>query len=303
MGKFNETILPEGTEIIAETDMNPVIAAINAADDVPDQAIQRGVCLAMCVKWVESGVRNLDFWDTLTQDETLNDIKWLQRRETAVRQQMARVLGFPAPPSGEYKIEGLTAAIKKVYDLKKSTEASTEDKNLKASIGEVSKRYEQLLRESKDWFGEAVQERTGLYRETSFNRKDDEVSRVPWDIATGDPGFFVLGIHGNGAHAIAVHAGSDGKVHLMDSDYGELAFPSMIDFVDYFPHHLQEYERSSFGKIQKCTVNAFPVGGMMNRPDEQESQRWRRVFPSELRRHGFLSERPLAITRSRKSTD
>ena len=50
MGKFDQNRLPEGTQIIAEMDMKPVIAAINAADDVPDQAIQRGVCLAMSLK-------------------------------------------------------------------------------------------------------------------------------------------------------------------------------------------------------------------------------------------------------------
>src|SRR4029077_20442582 len=100
MGKFDPNSLPEGPEIVIETDMIPVIAAINVVDDIPDQAIQGGVCLAMCLKWVESGARNLDFWETLTQDETLNDIRWLHHRERAMRREMARVVGLRLPPSG-----------------------------------------------------------------------------------------------------------------------------------------------------------------------------------------------------------
>ena len=286
MSKFDQNSLPKGTDIIAETDMVPVIAAINAADDVPDQSIQRGVCLAMSLKWVESGVRNLDFWDTLTQDETLNDIKWLQRRQTAVRQEMARAVGLSLPQSsGEFKPEGLVEAIKGRYGSGQLTE-------------DQKQRVEQLDRKSQDWFGKAVQERTGLKldQETSFSNRD-QVEGVAWDIATGPVGYYVLGIYGKGGHAIAVHAGSDGKVHLMDPEYGELRFHTMTDFIDYFPHHLQEYERSSFGKIRKCTLSAFKVSGDMHLPDELERKRLRRafpnVFPSELRRHGFLSERPL----------
>ena len=285
MGKFDQNSLPEGTEIIAETDMVPVIAAINAADDVPDQSIQRGVCLAMCLKWVESRARNLDFWDTLTQDETLNDIKWLQHRQDAMRREMARAADLPMPPSGVYEPEGLIQAVYKRYDSKELTV-------------EQRTRVEQLTLKNRAWFGEAVQERTGLEldQETSFSNRD-QVEGVAWDIATGPVGYYVLTIYGKGGHSIAVHEGSDGKVHLMDSNYGELRFPSMIAFVDYFPHHLQEYERSSFGEIRKCDLSAFKVSGDMHLPDEPERKRLRRVFPnvfpSELRRHGFFEERPL----------
>ena len=287
MGKFDQNSLPKGTEIIAETDMIPVMAAINAADDVPDQSIQRGVCLAMCLKWVESGARNLDFWETLTQDETLNDIRWLQHREPAMRREMARAADFPLPPSGVYEEdEGLIETIEERYRSGQLTE-------------EQRARVKRVDLKNEVWFGEAVQERTGLKldQEISFsNRK--QVEGVAWDIATGPVGYYVLRIYGKGGHAIAVHEGSDGKVHLMDSNYGELRFPSMIAFVDYFPRHLQQYEGDrDFGKIRKCDLSAFAVGGDMDLPDEPKRKRLRRVFPnvfpSELRRHGFLKERPL----------
>ena len=289
MGKFDPNSLPEGTEIVIETDMMPVIAAINAADDIPDQAIQGGVCLAMCLKWVESGARNLDFWETLTQDETLNDIRWLHHRERAMRREMARVVGLPMPPSGVYEQEGLGEAVKERYRSGQLTE-------------EQRTRRKQVNLKNEAWFGKAVQERTGLKldKESSFsNLEGDQMERVAWDIITGPVGYYVLSIDGKeGAHAIAVHEGSDGKYHLMDSNYGELRFLTRRAFLDYFPHHLQEYEGNpSFGKIRKCALSAFAVGGDMHLPDKPERDRLRsifpNVFPSNLRRHGFLKERPL----------
>ena len=132
--------------------------------------------------------------------------------------------------SGEFKLEGLKEAIKERYN---SGQLTVEQRT----------RVKQLDRKSQDWFGEAVQERTGLKldQENSFSNRDT-VEGVAWEIATGPAGYYVLGIYGNGGHAIAVHAGSDGKVHLMDSEYGELRFPSMTGFLDYFPHHMKEYE-------------------------------------------------------------
>ena len=157
-------------------------------------------------------VRNLAFWSGLNQDGTLNDIKWLQRTEYAVRQEMARVAGLQPAFHGEHKREGLAEAI---MDRVNSDQLTSHQKT---RLGEdYSKR--------EDWFGEAVGQRTGLNRGTSFpNFVGDEVKRVAWEIALNGPAaHYVLEIKGgNAGHAIAVHAGSDGKVHLMNSNYGEL---------------------------------------------------------------------------------
>ncbi len=275
MGKFNQNELPEGTEIIAEMDMKPVIAAINEADVVPDQNIQGGVCLAMCLKWVESGVRNLDFWNTLTQDETLNDIKWLQHRETAVRQEMARVAGLPMPSSGEYKLQGIKEDIQERYDSLQLTiqRLISKDLPIPNAIVEQKARLKQLESKSKVWFGEAVQERTGLKldQKKSFSNRD-EVEGVAWEIATGDAGYYVLGIYGNGGHAIAVHVVSDNEVHLMDSAYGELKFAAPIHFIKYFAHHMKEYEGDPLWQDSQVRSKCVP-GRRRYEPPRREGER------------------------------
>ena len=87
MPKFDQNSLPPETEIIAEGDMNPALVEINVADDVLDEAIQNGVCKAMCLKWVENGVET-SISGTASLRTTLNDIKWLQHGEHALPQRV-----------------------------------------------------------------------------------------------------------------------------------------------------------------------------------------------------------------------
>ena len=187
---------PNKATLVAENSQTNVINDINKAAGGTDRQIAGGVCAAMCAKWIEAGTRNANFWGSLSEEEVLSDIKWIQHREMSFQRQIAMVTGVPIERG--------------VVDPAKRAEGYARVAQLPDTDPQVG-RLVDVMERKQTWQSDLICERTGLECETKFaHRTGEDAGRVPSDIAKGPPGYFVLHtMFERGGHIVADQGGVD----------------------------------------------------------------------------------------------
>ena len=213
---------------------------------------EEGVCIAMCALWVQKRIKGRDFWREVNDRETLNELGYLQQRESD--------LGRLHFQTRDKAVE-LSEAAERMPVTEQSFDRKLGLVKVATGMNDLAARAKRAY---DGWFGEAVCERTGLsHRQIRSNRGEpfSPLSEMQ------QHGYYVLhmqfrdadgGGKGSG-HSVAVHFGSDKVWRFLDPNYGEVAFKNGNDLQNFFRSDYQKLYADDMGTLHHMTVDHFPV--------------------------------------------